>query len=95
MQQVAEFATQFFITDNKCNCAGLVLAGSAEFKNELQVRRALLSEEQRFQFVARAHVVVVAYLLVVQVLLTAVYRGRVFALLRWSSPSLKSNGLSS
>lgn len=35
--QVAEFATQFFITDNKCNCAGLVLAGSAEFKNELQV----------------------------------------------------------
>lgn len=38
MRQVAEFATQFFITDNKCNCAGLVLAGSAEFKNELQVR---------------------------------------------------------
>lgn len=37
-RQVAEFATQFFITDNKCNCAGLVLAGSAEFKNELQVR---------------------------------------------------------
>lgn len=34
---MAEFATQFFITDNKCNCAGLVLAGSAEFKNELQV----------------------------------------------------------
>ena len=37
--QVAEFATQFFITDNKCNCAGLVLAGSAEFKHELQVQR--------------------------------------------------------
>lgn len=38
--QVAEFATQFFITDNKCNCAGIVLAGSAEFKHELQVGTA-------------------------------------------------------
>ncbi|CAM9236395.1 unnamed protein product [Scytosiphon promiscuus] len=36
VRKVAEFATQFFITDNKCNCAGLVLAGSAEFKSELQ-----------------------------------------------------------
>ena len=26
---------QNFITDNKCNCAGLVLAGSADFKNDL------------------------------------------------------------
>ncbi|PWN39739.1 peptide chain release factor eRF/aRF subunit 1 [Ceraceosorus guamensis] len=35
VRKVAEAATQHFITDNKCNCAGLVLAGSAEFKNEL------------------------------------------------------------
>lgn len=34
--QVAELATQFFITNDKPNVAGLVLAGSAEFKNELQ-----------------------------------------------------------
>jgi peptide chain release factor subunit 1 len=35
VRKVAEFATQFFITDNKCNCAGLVMAGSADFKSEL------------------------------------------------------------
>ena len=34
--QVAELATQFFISIDKPNVAGLVLAGSAEFKNELQ-----------------------------------------------------------
>ncbi len=34
--QVAELATQFFVTSDKPNVAGLVLAGSAEFKNELQ-----------------------------------------------------------
>ena len=33
--KVAEHATQLFITDNKCNCAGIVLAGSADFKMEL------------------------------------------------------------
>jgi peptide chain release factor subunit 1 len=33
--KVAEAAVQHFITDNKCNCAGLVLAGSADFKTEL------------------------------------------------------------
>jgi peptide subunit release factor 1 (eRF1) len=27
--------TQFFITDNRPNVSGLVLAGSADFKNEL------------------------------------------------------------
>jgi len=32
---VAELATQFFITDNKCNVTGIVLAGSAELKTEL------------------------------------------------------------
>lgn len=35
VRKVAEFATQHFITDNKCNCVGLVLAGSADFKTEL------------------------------------------------------------
>jgi peptide chain release factor subunit 1 len=35
VRKVAEFATQFFITDNRCNCVGLVMAGSADFKNEL------------------------------------------------------------
>ena len=33
--QVAETATQFFITNDRPNVAGLVLAGSADFKNEL------------------------------------------------------------
>lgn len=28
-------ATQCFISDNKCNVTGLVLAGSADFKNDL------------------------------------------------------------
>jgi peptide chain release factor subunit 1 len=36
VRKVAEHATQFFITDNKCNVCGIVLAGSAEFKNDLQ-----------------------------------------------------------
>ena len=33
--QVAETATQFFISGDRPNVAGLVLAGSADFKNEL------------------------------------------------------------
>ncbi|CAO1630556.1 unnamed protein product [Parajaminaea phylloscopi] len=35
VRKVAELAVQHFITDNKCNVAGLVLAGSADFKTEL------------------------------------------------------------
>ncbi|WFC97406.1 translation termination factor eRF1 [Malassezia yamatoensis] len=35
VRKVAELATQHFITDNKCNVTGLVLAGSADFKTEL------------------------------------------------------------
>lgn len=35
VRKVAELATQFFITDNKPNVRGLVLAGSADFKTEL------------------------------------------------------------
>ncbi|RKO96325.1 hypothetical protein CXG81DRAFT_24527 [Caulochytrium protostelioides] len=35
VRKVAEMAVQFFITNNKCNCAGLILAGSADFKTEL------------------------------------------------------------
>lgn len=35
VRKVAELAAQHFLSDNKCNCAGLVLAGSADFKTEL------------------------------------------------------------
>merc|ERR1719201_1825817 len=35
IRKVAEHATQFFITNDKCNVSGIVLAGSAEFKNVL------------------------------------------------------------
>eukprot|EP00605_Chrysophyceae_sp_TOSAG23-4_P000159 GSChrysophyteH1.ASY1.ANO1.182.1 assembled CDS len=34
-RKCAEHATQFFVTDNKCNVAGIILAGSAEFKADL------------------------------------------------------------
>mmetsp|Transcript_25504 Transcript_25504/g.64394 ORF Transcript_25504/g.64394 Transcript_25504/m.64394 type:complete len:383 (-) Transcript_25504:10-1158(-) len=36
VRKVAEYATQFFIQGDKPNVAGLVLAGSADFKNQLQ-----------------------------------------------------------
>lgn len=36
VRKVAELATQFFVTDDKPNVMGLVLAGSADFKTELQ-----------------------------------------------------------
>ena len=35
VRKVAEFAVQFFISDNKCNVKGIVLAGSAELKQDL------------------------------------------------------------
>ncbi|KAL2917777.1 translation termination factor eRF1 [Polyrhizophydium stewartii] len=35
VRKVAELAVQFFITNDKVNVAGIVLAGSADFKNEL------------------------------------------------------------
>jgi peptide chain release factor subunit 1 len=35
VRKVAEHAVQFFITDNKVNCRGIVMAGSADFKQEL------------------------------------------------------------
>jgi peptide chain release factor subunit 1 len=35
LRKVAELCTQFFITENKCNVKGLILAGSADFKQEL------------------------------------------------------------
>lgn len=35
--QVAELAVHYFITDNKANVVGLVMAGSADFKTELQL----------------------------------------------------------
>lgn len=35
VRKCAEMAVSFFITENKCNVSGLVLAGSADFKNDL------------------------------------------------------------
>ena len=35
VRKVAELAVQNFITNDKVNCAGLILAGSADFKNDL------------------------------------------------------------
>lgn len=35
MRKVCEVATNCFISDNKCNVQGLILAGSADFKNVL------------------------------------------------------------
>ena len=35
VRKCAEMSVQFFITDNKCNVQGLVLAGSADFKVDL------------------------------------------------------------
>lgn len=35
VRKCAECAVQFFITDNKANVAGLILAGSADFKQDL------------------------------------------------------------
>ncbi|KAJ2498914.1 translation termination factor eRF1 [Coemansia sp. RSA 1972] len=35
MRKVAETAVQMFITSDKCNVVGIILAGSAEFKNDL------------------------------------------------------------
>jgi peptide subunit release factor 1 (eRF1) len=36
LAKVAELCTQLFVTENRINVTGLVLAGSAEFKNDLQ-----------------------------------------------------------
>merc|ERR1719348_2524571 len=35
VRKVAEMAAQLFITNDKANCSGLILAGSADFKTEL------------------------------------------------------------
>lgn len=35
LRKVAEEATRVFITDNKCNVEGMVLAGLADFKHQL------------------------------------------------------------
>ncbi len=35
VRKCAEMAVSFFITDNKCNVNGLILAGSADFKTDL------------------------------------------------------------
>jgi len=46
LRKVAELATQFFITQDKVNVSGLVLAGLADFKNELATTDLL---DQRLQ----------------------------------------------
>jgi len=35
LRKVAEYSTQHFITDNKCNVKGIIIGGSADFKTEL------------------------------------------------------------
>ncbi|CAM9162666.1 unnamed protein product [Ectocarpus fasciculatus] len=35
VRKVAEHAVMFFISDNKCNVSGLIVAGSADFKSDL------------------------------------------------------------
>lgn len=57
VRKVAEMATQFFITNDRPNCAGLVLAGSADFKTELSQSDMF---DQRLQAVIMA-VVDVSY----------------------------------
>jgi len=46
LRKVAELATQFYITNDKANVTGLVLAGLADFKNELATTDLL---DQRLQ----------------------------------------------
>jgi len=46
LRKVAELATQFYITNDKVNVSGLVLAGLADFKNELATTDLL---DQRLQ----------------------------------------------
>jgi len=46
LRKVAELVTQFFITNDKVNVSGLVLAGLADFKNELATTDLL---DQRLQ----------------------------------------------
>lgn len=36
LSKVCESATKYFIENNKCNVEGIVLAGSAGLKNDLQ-----------------------------------------------------------
>lgn len=41
LRKVAETATQLFITDDRPNVSGLILAGIADFKNDLSVSRLI------------------------------------------------------
>jgi peptide chain release factor subunit 1 len=53
LAKVAELCTQLFITENRINVTGLVLAGSAEFKNDLQdsdLFDARLKSKARFAY---------------------------------------------
>lgn len=57
VRKVAEVATQLFITNDKPNIAGLILAGSADFKTEL-------SQSDMFDPVSGKHLLYLLYLLI-------------------------------
>eukprot|EP01062_Namystynia_karyoxenos_P011204 TRINITY_DN13997_c0_g1_i1.p1 TRINITY_DN13997_c0_g1~~TRINITY_DN13997_c0_g1_i1.p1 ORF type:complete len:451 (+),score=222.08 TRINITY_DN13997_c0_g1_i1:96-1448(+) len=46
VRKVGELATQFFITNDRPNVVGLILAGSAEFKNDLVGRESDLFDQR-------------------------------------------------
>lgn len=48
LKKCAEIAVKMFITDNKCNVKGLILAGSAEFKDDLAKSDFLDPRIQKF-----------------------------------------------
>lgn len=50
VRKVAEVATQLYITNDKPNIAGLILAGSADFKTELS--QSDMFDPVRFFFIA-------------------------------------------
>ena len=54
VRKVAEVATQLFITNDKVNIVGLIMAGSADFKTELSQSDIFDPVSQLFQHQAVA-----------------------------------------
>jgi peptide chain release factor subunit 1 len=54
MRKVAEVATQLFFTNEKPNIAGMILAGSADFKTEL-------SQSDMFDIVSITSLIIIGY----------------------------------
>lgn len=57
VRKVAETAVQLFVSNDKVNVAGMVLAGSADFKTELSqsdmfdpVSLCVFSDKEQYQF---------------------------------------------